>query len=160
MYDFDFELDDLILEEELINEAVKDDTEEAQSYLINMMKHIIKYQYQPGRQDKSWCDSIGDSYNDYNKVIFDKKNDIKKNVINRIDLDKCYKDARNGALKETNLSHSAIPKEKPSEWDLDYITNYNNIISLLKDSYNQNATYNFKSEDDMVEFMKKKLKEK
>lgn len=35
---------------------------------------------------------------------------------------------------------------------------YNNIISFLRDEYNPNATYNFDSEEDMVDFMKGKLK--
>ena len=80
-----------------------------------------------------------------------------KNIINNIDLDECYKDARNDALNETKLSQSAIPKQRPYEWDINYITDYDKIIKFLKDEYNPYATYNFKSEEDMVKFMRDKL---
>lgn len=158
MYDFDLELEDFILEEEIMLEAVKQGSDKAQSELKTIMQHMLKHQYQPERQGKSWCDSIGDSYNEYNEVINNKKYGSKKNIINNIDLDECYKDARNHALSETKLNQSVIPKQRPSEWDIDYITNYDKIIEFLKDKYNPYATYNFKSEEDMVKFMKGKLK--
>lgn len=151
MYDYDLEL--LLLEEELFEEAT--DVEKAESQLITLMQHMLKHQYQPERQGKSWCDSIGDSYNEYNEII-NRKPKRKTNIINGIDLDRCYEEARKDAIKQ--IKKSNIPKTKPEEWDIDYITNYDNIISFLRDEYNPNATYNFDSEEDMVDFMKGKLR--
>ena len=157
MFDF-LEFDDFLLEQELIDEATDDGITKAESELTNMMQHMIKHQYQPSRQGKSWCDSIGDSYNLYNKIV-NKNAKSKKNIEKGIDLDKCYKDARKEALKQTNLPQSTIPKDKPSELDINYMTDYDKIISFLKDNYNQDATYNFKSKEDMEDFMISKLKE-
>lgn len=155
MYDFEFE--ELLIKEDSVTESVKQDAGTAESKLTTVLQHMIKYKYQPSKQDKSWCNSIGDSYNQYIDTV-NNSDSSAKSILNKMDLDKCYKDARNKALKETNLPQATIPKERPTEWDINYITNYDNIISFLKDSYNPNATYNFKDEDEMVEFMRSKLK--
>lgn len=153
--EYDLEFEEFLMEEELINES--SETENAESQIKRLMQHMLKHQYQPERQGKSWCNTIGDAYVKYDEIINNNPKS-KKNIINNIDLDKCYKTARNDALGETKLTQSKIPKDRPDTWDIDYITNYDNIISFLRDKYNPYATYNFKSEEDMVEFMKSKLK--
>ena len=153
-----FELD--LLEEVEIESAIlestKDEINEVHSYIKRMFQHLLKYKYQPERQDRSWCDTIFKEY--YN--MMDTKYLNKTGVLNGINLDDCYTKARNEALKETNLSQNTIPKQRPYEWDINFVMNYNMIVSYMEDCFNSAATYNFRSKEDMREYMMNKLRKR
>lgn len=135
-----------IMSEDAILESTKNEVSFIESKIVLMFEHMLKHQYQPSRQGKSWNNTIFDAH----KEIIKSGSISKSNVLNGIDLDKCYKEARNKAAKATNVN--SIPKQKPLEWDINFITNLNSIYEYLKYYYNPNATYNV----DLDEFFKEK----
>lgn len=142
----DYELLFEMISEDAILEATKNDINIIESQIVLMFEHMLKHRYQPSRQGKSWNNTIFDAH----KSIVSTGSISKSNVLNGIDLDKCYKEARNKAIKATNLN--IIPKQRPLEWDINFITNLNSIYEYLKYYYNSNATYNV----DLDEFFKEK----
>ena len=146
MFDDNFYFDDLLENANIILEATKHDIKSAESQISRLFQHLLKYQYQPERQDKSWYDSIFGAYNEFIDAEY------KNNVINSIDLDKCFARARKEALKETGISPSLIPTQKPYEWNIDFITDIDKIINYLRFYYNKNATYNI----DLEKYLKNK----
>lgn len=145
----DFYFEELIFENlSNITEAVKDEIKTAESYIELIFTHLLKYKYQPQRQSRSWYNTFFKTY----KNIVKNKNMSKTNVINGIDLDECYKVARDNASRETFLPLDTFPEQKPNNWDINFIMNINLIIEFLKDNHNRDATYNI----DLDEYIKYK----
>lgn len=132
----EFDLDmDLLEQTEMLLEAKnpkpKDIAKEAISEITNIFKHLLKYQFQPEKQGASWFDSIKKSHG--NIVKYKYLNN--ENAVNLINLDECYRIAREEAIEETELPLYMFPEQRPiapkysyysevyDTWDFEFIVN-------------------------------------
>ncbi len=97
---------------------------ELDSRLIELLLHLLKWQYQPKRKGSSWEVSIAKQRDGIEKVLRD-------NPSLKYQLDKrvadCYGYARRYAAIETKLSKSRFPEECPYSlaqlFDVDFMPN-------------------------------------
>jgi hypothetical protein len=81
-----------------------------QSNLVVVLKHLLKYQFQPGRRSRSWLSSIAE----HRRRL---RNDLaispSLRPYAREQFEECYKDGRRQALIETGLAPDALPRTSP-----------------------------------------------
>lgn len=123
-----------------ILESVADDVKRIESQISRLFCHLLKYRYQPQKQGSSWYRSIFGAYDD---IIHCK---YSANVMQRIDLDRCYFKGRKDTLLESGLAESIIPKERPYDWDIKFVTDIHKILNFIK-QYHDDNTYNKGLED-------------
>jgi hypothetical protein len=93
---------------------------ELDSRLIELMLHLLKWQFQPERKSRSWEVSIAKQRVGIRKVLRDNpslKYQLEQRVID------CYPDAKSYAAIETKLSKSRFPEECP--YSLEQLFNEN-----------------------------------
>ena len=82
--------------------------------LVVVLKHLLKYRYQPGRRSRSWLSSIAE----HRRRL---RNDLKTSPSLRLyaheHFEECYQDSRRQALIETGLEPDALPIAPP--WSLE-----------------------------------------
>ncbi len=93
---------------------------ELDSRLIELMLHLLKWQFQPKRKGSSWEVSIAKQRVGLRKVLRDNPS-LKYQLEQRI-ID-CYPDAKSYAAIETKLSKSHFPEECP--YSLEQLFNEN-----------------------------------
>ena len=81
-----------------------------ESNLIVVLKHLLKYQFQPARRSRSWLSSLDEHRRRLNKAF------VRSPVLARharIELAECYRHARRQAAHETALSAATFPEACP-----------------------------------------------
>jgi len=78
-----------------------------QSNLVVVLKHLLKYQYQPRRRSRSWLSSIAE----HRRRL---RNDLATSPSLRPyaheRFEQCYQDGRRQALIESGLAEEALPR--------------------------------------------------
>jgi hypothetical protein len=97
----------LIEELEGLNKSNK---REMYSYLVILLAHLLKWQYQPKERSGSWEASICNSRSGIERVVADQPS--LKNYWQEV-LPKAYKEAKKLAAKETKLNINLFPGECP-----------------------------------------------
>lgn len=95
----------LIEELEGLNKSNK---REIYSYLVVLLAHLLKWQYQPKERSGSWEASIANSRNGIERVIKDQPS--LKNYWGEI-LEQAYAEAKKWAAKETKLNIDLFPNK-------------------------------------------------
>ena len=83
---------------------------ELRSRLRQLIMHLLKWQYQPGRRSQTWIHSIINQRREIQDVLKDSPS--LKPALSEISRE-VWKDAREDAAKETGLSIKIIPVECP-----------------------------------------------
>ena len=146
MYDLELELLDEFdlfddLDEEIIEESAKEERE-IRNRIGIVYQHLLKWKFHQDKQTPSWIDSITNLY--YETYI---KKNIKASQLNKMtidDLDKLYITGRSDAIDEENKAgynmEKVFPKERPYDWDLNFMLNNQALAQFLRQYYN--PTYN------------------
>lgn len=98
------------------------------SQLIRIFMHLLKYQFQPIKQSRSWINTIRSASNEINKIK--QKNKSIWNVFGDDHLNDIYIKAVNEACKDTGLNIRNFPLQRPDYFtkenmaDLQFIENY------------------------------------
>jgi hypothetical protein len=85
-----------------------------ESSLVVVLKHLLKYRFQPGRRSRIWLSSIAEHRR---RLRNDLKTSPSLRPYARERLEACYEDGRRQALIETGLAPEALPTAPP--WSLD-----------------------------------------
>lgn len=78
-----------------------------QSNLVVVLKHLLKYRYQPDRRSRSWLSSIAEHRR---RLRNDLATSPSLRPYARGCFEQCYEDGRRQALIETGLSPGAVPE--------------------------------------------------
>jgi hypothetical protein len=113
----ELDFDNLIEEIESMGASEK---KELDSRLIELMLHLLKWQFQPKRKGSSWEVSIAKQRDGIERVLRD--NPSLKYQLNQRVMD-CYPYAKRYAAIETKLSQSRFPEECP--YSLEQLFNVN-----------------------------------
>ena len=124
-FDDDVDLLDIISEASRQKEKINN----IQNSIKTMFSHMIKYQYNPRRQTKSWVSTI---IREYKNIISYSIKELNRYIDTDI-LDESYKNGRNEAVNEDedNIIHKIAPKSRPYNWDLEFITSLDCIVDFL-----------------------------
>jgi hypothetical protein len=87
-----------------------------ESNLVVVLKHLLKYRFQPGRRSRSWLSSIAEHRR---RLRNDLKTSPSLRPFAREHLEECYQDSRRQALIETGLAPDALPIAAP--WSLEQV---------------------------------------
>ena len=119
---------------EIIQEA--NDESEIFKQTKRLLKHMLKYKFQPSEQGTSWINSINDANNRINIIINRSKGVWTRFYNNNYEINKCYNEALSEAVKETGLTYGDFPGtlfEGGEEFALSSIINRSILkIFLLK----------------------------
>jgi hypothetical protein len=85
-----------------------------ESNLVVVLKHLLKYRFQPGRRARSWLSSIAEHRR---RLRNDLKTSPSLRPYAREHFEECYGDSRRQALIETGLEPDALPIAPP--WSLE-----------------------------------------
>lgn len=103
----DLDIPHLVEELEGLNKSNK---REMYSYLVALLAHLLKWQYQPLKRKGSWDASIANSRNGIERVLKDQPS--LKNYWGEI-LELAYTEAKKWATKETKLDIKLFPDKCP-----------------------------------------------
>ena len=81
-----------------------------ESNLVVVLKHLLKYQFQPRRRSRSWLSSIAEHRR---RLRNDLTTSPSLRPYARERFEECYQDGRRQALIETGLAPDALPSEPP-----------------------------------------------
>jgi hypothetical protein len=81
-----------------------------QSNLVVVLKHLLKYQYQPRRRSRSWLSTIAEHRR---RLRTDLATSPSLRQYARAQFEECYRDGRRQALIETGLAPDALPSAPP-----------------------------------------------
>jgi predicted nucleic acid-binding Zn-ribbon protein len=107
------DIDHLIEEIESLGRSEKRALE---SYLANLLLHLLKIEYQPNKHSKSWDLSVKNSRHKI-KVLLSENPSLKRHLPKI--LNEAYFTARLNAISETGLEDEKFPEACP--WDLEKI---------------------------------------
>lgn len=117
----------------------KDSKKFLPGYIERLFEHLIKYQYNPRKQTKSWIETIVTKH----KEILDCGNDLIRYVDDQF-LNTCYKKGYSDAVKESkNNVTRETPKDRPYDWNITFITNIELIREYLHTYYSYENVYPF-----------------
>src|SRR5580704_6432797 len=88
----------------------RSDKRELRSRLVQLITHLLKWQYQPGFRSRSWTSTIGEQRDQVREVLDDSPS-LRPTLT--IDLSRVYKIARIKAVGETGLSEAIFPASCP-----------------------------------------------
>ena len=80
------------------------------SALVVVLKHLLKYQYQPRRRSRSWLSTIAEHRR---RLRNDLTTSPSLRTYARAQFEQCYRDGRRQALIETGLAPEALPGAPP-----------------------------------------------
>jgi len=83
---------------------------ELSSRLAVILRHMLKWQFQPGRRSRSWIVTINTQRDEIAKIVSDSPS---LRLAAREGLPQAYESARRDAAVETNLKISRFPTECP-----------------------------------------------
>lgn len=81
-----------------------------QSNLVVVLKHLLKYQFQPRRRSRRWLSSIAEHRR---RLRNDLATSPSLRSYAREQFEECYQDGRRQALIETGLAPDALPSAPP-----------------------------------------------
>jgi hypothetical protein len=81
-----------------------------QSNLVVVLKHLLKYQFQPRRRSRSWVSSIAEHRR---RLRNDLATSPSLRPYAREQFEECYQDGRRQALIETGLAQDTLPTAPP-----------------------------------------------
>ena len=113
---------------DFVESNVGADEDKVISQLNRLYAHMLKFEFQPNRQTKSWISTIKDSSNQISNIL------RRKTVKNRITydiLESCYNSGVDWASKETGIPVKNFPKHIPDDWTLDNITDKEFIKNFI-----------------------------
>jgi Domain of unknown function DUF29 len=87
-----------------------------ESNLVVVLKHLLKYRFQPSRRSRSWLSSIAEHRR---RLRNDLKTSPSLRSYARQHFEQCYQDSRRQALIETGLAPDALPSAAP--WPLEQV---------------------------------------
>jgi len=87
-----------------------DEKDAVESNLVVVLKHLLKYQFQPRRRSRSWVSSIAEHRRRLRKE-FEHAPSLRSYA--RARLEECYQDGCHQALIETGLAPDAVPNASP-----------------------------------------------
>lgn len=125
------------------------DFNSASTYLSILYQHMIKYQFNPSKQSRSWINTINTSLKNIIKIC---KN---KTILNKLkeNQNECYRKGLKEAFKEDAKSYgylASVKKNIPEEVnDVGYYYSLDNILS--------NGVYEFLNEYVYHDYVKKHL---
>lgn len=119
-----------------------------------MFCHMIKYQYNPRRQTKSWVETIVREFNKLTEIEFKKLNRIIDDDL----LNESYKDGRNEAINEDedNIINKSSPLYRPYDWNIQLITQLELLVKFLKDNEYPYKLYPFDIQECINRGLKKR----
>jgi Domain of unknown function DUF29 len=85
-----------------------------ESNLVVVLKHLLKYRFQPSRRSRSWLSSIAEHRR---RLRNDLKTSPSLRPYARERFEQCYQDSRRQALIETGLEPDTLPVAPP--WSLE-----------------------------------------
>jgi Domain of unknown function DUF29 len=88
----------------------RSDKRELRNRLIQLIMHLVKWQYQPGFRSRSWTSTISEQ-RDQIRESLNESPSLRPTVIT--DLPRVYRIARIKAVGETGLSEETFPAECP-----------------------------------------------
>lgn len=88
----------------------KRDQREVESFLVRLIMHLLKWQFQPSQRSASWVSSIDDSREQL-EGIFEQSPSLRR--LGAESLGKVYQRARKKASRETGLAPTEFPPECP-----------------------------------------------
>ncbi len=83
---------------------------EVKTNLVVVLKHLLKYQYQPRRRSRGWLSSIVEHRR---RLRDDLTTSPSLRGYAREQFEECYQDGRRQALIETGLAEAALPPASP-----------------------------------------------
>jgi Domain of unknown function DUF29 len=86
------------------------DKKAVESNLVVVLKHLLKYQFQPRRRSRSWLSSIAEHRR---RLRNDLATSPSLRPYARARFEECYQDGRHQALIETGLASNALPSASP-----------------------------------------------
>jgi len=114
----------------VINEASNPEDRIA-SFGALVFGHMLKYQYQPFKQSASWIEIIVKKGIPEIQRCLSVKKGLRKRITSS-DLDKWYNDGlKNIAIPETKGYNINFPEQRPEDWTLDNILDYEFIKNFL-----------------------------
>lgn len=81
-----------------------------ESSLLVVLKHLLKYQFQPRRRSRSWLSSIAEHRR---RLRNDLATSPSLRPYARARFEQCYQDGRHQALVETGLAPTVLPDIAP-----------------------------------------------
>jgi hypothetical protein len=96
-----------------LNDMALRDRREAQSRLMQLMVHLLKWIYQPEHRTKSWLNTILEQRDQLQAIVDSKV--LKDHLL--AGLEKVHAKARQHALIQTGLPESAIPTKMPFSFE-------------------------------------------
>ena len=84
--------------------------EAVESNLVVVLKHLLKYQFQPRRRSRSWLASIAEHRR---RLRNESRTSPSLRHYARERFEECYEDGRRQALIETGLTPDAVPGTPP-----------------------------------------------
>ena len=75
-----------------------------------VLKHLLKYQFQPRRRSRSWLSSIAEHRR---RLRNESRTSPSLRPYAREHFEQCYEDGRHQALIETGLAPDALPSTPP-----------------------------------------------
>src|SRR5574344_1534769 len=102
---------------DMILEMSRSDQKAIVSYTELFYTHMLKYEFQPYKQTKSWINSMRKA--NFKLKTYRRSKALWNSIIKE-DKEKAYQDSRKDAQKETKLDINTFPKEMPDEYQLDY----------------------------------------
>ena len=109
----DFEALDVENLIEEIEDMPQNNRRAVESNLVVVLKHLLKYQFQPGRRSGSWLSSIREHRRRIDGFLEDSPS-LRPKLAARYPA--CYRNARSQATDETGLAVSVFPEDP--EFDL------------------------------------------
>lgn len=104
----------------------------AESELIILFTHLLKYDYQSYKQTRSWITSIRNSSKNLASYLLIKS--VYNVVIKDEFLNNCFRKAIVKASNETSLPKSTFPANIPKEYSIEHITDSKYIEKYLDDN--------------------------
>jgi hypothetical protein len=93
-----------------VSEIAKRDKRALESRLIILLKHLLKYQFQPGERSSSWTGTVREQRERIGQILNDSPS-LKQYLL--VILKACYTKARQGAHDETGLPLDLFPETCP-----------------------------------------------
>jgi len=100
---------------EYLSDMARRDKREVWSRLVILMKHLLKWHYQPKKRTKSWRNTI---HEQRSELSFDMKSGSLRRHAGEV-LGEAYAEAVERAARETGLAKAKFPAELP--WTLDQV---------------------------------------
>lgn len=127
-----FNIEDFLMhcdEYQIAEESKKGTERNVFNSLCLLYGHMLKYQYKPNNQSGSWVGSIFNSYIYISNISTSQFNTVKDNI--EI-MDKAYAHSiETVACKNTGYKPSDFPKDRPFNWTIENVSDFNFIVTFL-----------------------------